>query len=167
MPVSMHRASVGVYTQMLTALSAILDRAAAFADTRKIDPAIMLQTRLYPDMFPLGRQIQLATDHAKGATARLAGIEIPKFPDVETTFDELKARIARIVEFIDTADQAAFAGAGDREITLKFGGNEQTMRGDDYLFSNALPNFFFHVTTAYDILRHIGLDLGKRDFMGR
>ena len=167
MPVSMHRASVGVYTQMLTALSAILDRAAAFADTRKLDPAVMLQTRLYPDMFPLSRQIQLATDHAKGATARLAGIEIPKFPDVETTFDELKTRIARIVEFMGSADQAAFAGAGDREITLKLGGNDHKMRGDDYLFSNALPNFFFHVTTAYDILRHIGLDLGKRDFMGR
>ncbi len=166
MPLSIYDASVPVFTRLLTGLSAVLDKANAFAEARKIDPAVILATRLYPDMFPLSRQVQSSTDHAKGASARLARVEVPKFPDVETTFPELKARIDKTVAFIGGLDRAAFDGAEDRDITLITGGRERVLNGQDYFLTSGLPNFYFHVTTAYAILRHMGLEIGKRDFLG-
>ncbi len=167
MTLSIYDASVPVFTQMLTGLSRILDKAAAFAEARKIDPAVMLAIRLYPDMFPLSRQIQSSTDHAKGASARLAGVEVPKFPDAETTFPEMKARLEKTLAFIGGLDRKAFDGAEDRDIVLINGGRERVMKGQAYLLTSGLPNFYFHVTTAYAILRHIGLEIGKGDFLGR
>ena len=118
-------------------------------------------------MFPLSRQIQIAADHAKGASARLAGVEIPSVPDTETTFAELQARITKTLDFIKGLKPAQFEGAAKREVKLKIGGNEMTFTGQNYLFHGAFPNFFFHATTAYDILRHNGVEVGKRDFIGK
>jgi len=162
----MHQASVPVFQQILTSLSAILTKAAAHAEAKKIDPSVFITARIAPDMFPLSRQIQIATDHAKGASARLAGVEIPAFPDTETTFPELQARIAKTLDFIKNLKPAQFEGAASREVKLKIGGNELTFSGQKYLFHGAFPNFFFHATTAYDILRHNGVEVGKRDFIG-
>ena len=167
MTVSMYQASVPVFQQILTSLSAILTKAAAHAEAKKIDPSVFITARIAPDMFPLSRQIQIATDHAKGASARLAGVEIPAFPDTETTFPELQARIAKTLDFIKNLKPAQFEGAASREVKLKIGGNELTFSGQKYLFHGAFPNFFFHATTAYDILRHNGVEIGKRDFLGR
>ena len=128
--------------------------------------AKLLNDRLAPDMFPFTRQVQTATDHAKGASARLAGLEVPRFADTEASFDELKARIARTLEFIDAIEPAALEGAEDRDVTLMIAGKERTMKGAFYLLNSAMPNFYFHVTTAYAILRHNGVELGKNDFMG-
>jgi hypothetical protein len=144
----------------------ILDKAAAFTDARKIDPAVLLATRLYPDMFPLARQVQTAADHAKSGAGHLAGAEIPRFADTEKTFAELKERIAKTVAFIEGLDRAAFEGVESREVTFMTGGRERTLSGLDYLFRQSMPNFYFHVTTAYAILRHLGVEIGKRDFMG-
>jgi uncharacterized protein len=167
MALSMSQASVPVFHQMLTSLSAILDKAAAYATEKKIDPNTLLNARLYPNMFTLTRQVQTACDHAKGATARLAGIEVPKFADEEKTFDELKARIAKTLDFIASVPAAKIDGSEGRTITMKAGPNDLTFNGQTYLIGFALPNFFFHTTTAYDILRHNGLDIGKRDFIGK
>lgn len=167
MPVSMHRASVPVFTQMLTALSEILDKAAAFAAAHKIDEASLLAARLYPNMLPFSRQVQIASDHAKGAVARLTQADIPSFADDEASVDQLKARIARTIGFVSGIAASAFDGAESRDITIRLGGQERAMKGDDYLFGYALPNFYFHVTTAYAILRHLGADVGKSDFIGR
>jgi len=167
MSLTMYQASVPVFRQMLTSLSAILDKAAAYAAEKKIDPNTLLTARLYPNMFTLTRQIQTATDHAKGATARLAGIEVPKFADEEKTFDELKARIAKTLDFIGSVSATKFDGSEERTISLKAGPRELSFKGQTYLLGFALPNFFFHVTTAYDILRHNGLDIGKGDFIGK
>jgi len=166
MTVSMYQASVPVFQQVLTSLSAILTKAAAHAEAKKIDPSVFITARLAPDMFPLSRQIQIATDHAKGASARLAGVEIPSYPDTETTFPELQARITKTLDFIKNLKPAQFEGAASREVKLKIGGNELTFSGQKYLFHGAFPNFFFHATTAYDILRHNGVEVGKRDFIG-
>src|SRR5215467_12283670 len=166
MTVLMHAMSAPIFVRTLGNLSAILDKAAAHAQARKIDPAVLLNARLYPDMFNLTRQIQLATDHAEGAVARLAGQEPPRFEDVETTIDQLKARLARTVEYVRSIDPAAFEGAETREISLKVRDNVHKHAGLAYLCNIALPNFFFHATTAYDILRHNGVELGKRDFVG-
>jgi hypothetical protein len=163
----MYLVSVPVFQRRLTALTAILEKAETFVEARKIDPNALLQARLYPDMFPLTRQVQTATDHAKGASARLARLEIPRFADTETSFAELKARIARTLEFIETIEPAALEGSEDRDVQLMLGGKERTMKGEPYLMNFAMPNFYFHVTTAYAILRHNGVDLGKTDFMGR
>src|SRR5262245_15348035 len=165
MPMSMYRASVPVFLQMLPCLSAILDKAAAHAAARKIDPHVFLEARLYPDMFPLTRQIQVATDFAKGACARLAGMDPPKYPDVEKSLDELKARITKTVDLIKEFKPAQIDGSEEREISLTLGGQLQKYKGENYLISLVLPNFFFHVTTAYAILRHNGVELGKQDFM--
>jgi hypothetical protein len=151
---------------MLKALSANLDKAAAFAQARKVDPSVLVNARLAPDMFPLSRQVQIATDHAKGATARLSGRENPKFEDIESTIDELKARIARTIDFVMSVPAGEIDGSEERDITLTIGGQPRTLKGQTYLLHNALPNFFFHVTTAYDILRHNGVEVGKRDYMG-
>ncbi|MGE0117104.1 MAG: DUF1993 family protein [Dongiaceae bacterium] len=167
MTLSMYQASVPVFLRTLVALSAILDKAAAHAAQRKVEPTVLLNTRLYPDMFPLVRQVQLAADFAKGAGARLAGIDVPKFADTESTFDELKARIAKTIDFLKTLTPARVDGSESRDITIPIGGKPQSFKGQPYLLHFALPNFFFHATTAYDILRHCGVELGKRDFIGR
>jgi hypothetical protein len=166
MAFTIYQASVPVFQRRLTALSAIIDKAAAFAEARKIDPVTLIHFRLYPDMFPFARQVQTATDHAKGATARLAGLEVPRYADTESSFDELKARIAKTLQFIDAVEPGAMDGAEDREVTLTIGGKERTLKGGFYLLNHAMPNFYFHVTTAYAILRHNGVELGKNDFMG-
>jgi len=166
MRASMYSLSVPVFRRSLTNLSAILDKAAAHVQERKIDPAALLDARLYPDMFTFTRQVQLASDFAKGTPARLAGDTPPKFDDVEVGFAQLKERITRTIAFLDGFKPEQVDGSEDRAIELK--GPERTLRfsGFDYLAHFALPNFFFHVTTAYDILRHNGVPIGKRDFLG-
>jgi hypothetical protein len=162
----MSQASQPVFLQMLKALSANLDKAVAHAQAKKIDPSVLVNARLAPDMFPLSRQVQIATDHAKGATARLSGRENPKYEDTESTIDELKARIAKTLAFVSSVPAAEIDGSEEKDITLTIGGQPRTLKGQRYLLHNALPNFFFHVTTAYDILRHNGVEVGKRDYMG-
>ncbi|MHB2167873.1 DUF1993 domain-containing protein [Alsobacter sp. R-9] len=166
MSLSMYDVSVPVFTRTLKALDAILAKTAAHAEARKIDPAVFLQARLAPDMFPLARQVQLASDFAKGGAARLAGVEVPKYADEEKTFAELSARIRKTLDFIGGLDKAAFAGAETREVSMQIRGETRTFVGQPYLLHNVIPNFFFHVTTAYAILRHNGVELGKMDFIG-
>jgi hypothetical protein len=163
---NLHDASVGVFTQFLTSLSAILTKAAAHAEAKKIDPSVFVNGRIAPDMFPLARQVQIATDHAKGASARLAGVEPPAFADTETTFPELQQRIAKTLEFIKSLKPAQFDGADARDVTLKIAGQNMTWKGSIYLNHFALPNFYFHCTATYAILRHNGVEVGKRDFLG-
>ena len=167
MSLSLYDASVPVYRRSLRSLGEILDKAVLWAGEKKIDPAVLLGLRLYPDMFPLVRQVQTATDQAKGAVHRLTGVENPKFPDTEASFDELKARLDRLHAFIDSVTPAQFAGAETREVQIRIAGEMRTVSGKDYLFHVALPHFFFHVTTAYDILRHNGVPIGKADYIGR
>jgi hypothetical protein len=167
MSLSMFQASVPAFVQTLSALSRILDKAAANAAARKIDPAVFLNARIAPDMFPLTRQIQVASDFAKNTMARLAGIEAPKMADTETSIDELKARIAKTIEYVKTFSPGQIDGSEQREITLPAGSQSLVFKGQDYLINFALPNFYFHATTAYDILRHNGVDIGKRDFLNR
>ena len=167
MPLSMYQASVPAFQQTLMALSAILDKATAHAQSQGTDPAELMAARLAPDMFPLSRQIQIATDHAEGATARLSGREVPKFEDSEQSFDELKARIAKVLDFINSVEVSEIDSSEGREITLTVGGQPMVFTGMRYLLHFALPNFYFHATTAYGILRQNGVPLGKRDFMGR
>jgi hypothetical protein len=150
----------------LNALRVILEKAVAYCEARKIDPSALLNYRLAPDMLPLTNQIQIATDQAKGMAARLAGVEVPSYPDTETSFDELQARLAKTIEFVQSFSAGQFEGSEDREVKMKLRGGEHTFNGRDYVFGIGLPNFYFHVTTAYDILRHAGLELGKLDFMG-
>lgn len=167
MGLSMHAASVPVFKQMLGSLDGLLSRAEAHAAARKIDPGALLQARLFPDMFPLVRQVQVACDFAKSVPARLAGVEVPAYDDTEQTFPELRARIARTLAFIDALDAAAFDGSQQREIVLRPGTpKERTISGEAYLLNYGLPQFFFHVTTAYALLRHNGVEVGKKDFMG-
>ena len=166
MTISMYQASAPRFVNMLKNLSAILDKAQAHVDAKKIDPTVLTSFRLFPDMLPLSRQVQIAADTAKGAVSRLAGIEIPKYEDTEQTFAELKARIAKTIEFIGTIKPAQIDGSDDKEILLKLGGNEVRFTGMQYLLGHAHPNFYFHVTTAYDILRHNGVEIGKRDYIG-
>lgn len=166
MPISMFQTSVPVFLRTLHALSGVLDKGETHARENGVDSAALLAARLAPDMFPLTRQVQVATDHAKGATARLAGRDVPSFEDTEQSFSELRERIGRTVAFIREADPASIDGSEEREIVLKIGGRELTLAGQQYLLHFALPNFFFHTTTAYDILRHNGVPLGKRDFIG-
>jgi hypothetical protein len=166
MTVSMYTASVPVMKQMLGSLSAVLDKGMAFAEAKKIDPSVLLDSRLAPDMFALARQVQIATDQAKGCIARLAGVEMPKYPDDETTFDELKTRIAKTIAFIESHPAAAIDGTEDKTITLTLRAGERHFTGQSYLLHWALPQVIFHVVTAYDILRHNGVDVGKRDFIG-
>lgn len=167
MTISMHAASVPVFTQMLNALDALLSKAAAHDEAKKFDPGVLLQVRLAPDMFPLVRQVQIACDFAKSVSARLAGSEIPSIPDTEQTVAELQQRIAHTLAFIAGLDAAAFAGSEGRQIVLRPGTpKERTLDGQAYLLNYGLPQFFFHVTTAYALLRHNGVELGKRDYMG-
>ena len=166
MNLSMYQASAPRFANTLKNLSAILDKAAAHAEARKIDQLVLTAARLYPDMYALARQVQIACDTAKGAVARLAGVEVPKHEDTEKSFDELKTRIARTLDFIATVKPAQVDGTEDKEIVLKLGGSEVKFKGLQYLLGFAWPNFYFHVTAAYAILRHNGVDIGKRDFIG-
>lgn len=166
MQVNAYTSSVPVFVKMLTNLSAILGKAAAHAEARKIDPSVLLNARLFPDMFPLSRQVQLASDFAKGATARLAGHEPPSWEDKEASFAELQARIARTIDFVQGFKPEQFAGADERDITLTVRGDTLRLKGAPYLLNRALPNFYFHVTAAYAILRHNGIEVGKKDFVG-
>ncbi|TWB82673.1 hypothetical protein FBZ87_101382 [Nitrospirillum amazonense] len=167
MSLSMYQASVPVFLRLLGNLSAILDKAVAHAEAKKIDPAVLVNARLAPDMHPLARQIQIASDAAKGAAARLAGVEVPSFADTESTFADLQARIAKTVDFLKSVTPAQIDGSEERTITLKIRGEDVPFPGQAFLLFFAIPNFFFHVTTAYDILRHNGVELGKMDFLGR
>jgi len=166
MTVSMYAASIPVFKQILGSLSAILDKAAAHATERKIDPAALLQYRLFPDMFPFTRQVLIACDFAKGAAARLAGEPVPSYEDNEQSFEELKARIAKTLAFIDTLPQAQIDGSEERAITTGSGDKARHFTGQTYLLHYALPHFYFHATTAYNILRHNGVEIGKKDFIG-
>lgn len=166
MAFSMYSASVPAVMQIFNSLTAILDKAAAHCAAKKIDPSVLLNFRLAPDMFPLSRQVQIMADLAKGMAARLAGVEIPSYPDTESTFDELKARIAKTKDFIKSIPQSKIEGSEDRSVTLKVGGNDMTFKGSQYLVNFVFPNFYFHATMTYAILRHCGMELGKRDFLG-
>jgi len=166
MSLSMYQASVPVFIRGLDNLSAILHKAAAYAEARKIDPSVLINARLYPDMLPLSRQVQIATDNAKGAAGRLADVERPAYEDNETRFEELQARIAKTIVFLKSIKPEQIDGSEERTITLKVGPNDRVYQGQPYLLGFALPNFFLHVTTAYSILRHTGVELGKTDFIG-
>jgi uncharacterized protein len=164
--ISMSQASAPRFAHMLRSLAALLDKAQAHCEAKKIDPLALTQFRLYPDMFPLARQVQIACDTAKGAVARLAGLEVPKHEDTEQTFAELKSRIAKTVDFIESVSAAKLDGTEDKEIVLKMRAGDLKFTGLQYLLGFAYPNFYFHVTTAYNILRHNGVEIGKRDFLG-
>ena len=166
MPYSMSQASLPVFEINLTALSAVLDKAVAHAAAKKVDPAVLLGWRLAPDMFALTRQVQVACDQAKNGAARLAGVEPPKFEDNETTVDQLKDRIAKTLTFVKGLDAKAIDASAEREITFPLGPSKGQMKGADYLNHFVLPNFYFHLTAAYAIVRHCGVELGKRDFLG-
>jgi uncharacterized protein len=166
MTISMYRASVPVFKRTLENLDAILDKAVKYCEARKIEPAVLLQSRLAPDMFNLIRQVQIASDSAKGCAARLAGQEPPKFDDNEATFADVKARIAKTIAFLSGLKPAQIDGSEDKDITLTVGGQTMKFKGEDYLLGFVTPNIYFHVTTTYAILRHNGLDVGKGDFLG-
>ena len=167
MSLSMHEASVPVFTQLLTALDDCLAKAAAHATAKKIEPDALLRARLFPDMFELVRQVQIACDFAKSVPARLAGVDVPSYEDNETSFADLHARIAKTLAFIGALDAAKFDGSESREIVLRPGTpKEKRLAGKAYLLASGLPQFFFHVTTAYALLRHNGVEIGKKDFMG-
>ena len=167
MSISTYQASVPVFERNLKALDAVLDKAAAYAEARKFDPAIYITTRLRPDMLPFARQVQIACDNAKNASARIAGVEAPRYEDNEATLEELKARIEKTLAFLAGIDSKAFDGAAERDIVFPLGPNKMKMKGDDYLLHFVMPNFYFHVTTAYAILRQSGVEIGKRDFLGQ
>ena len=166
MSISMYQASIPVFEHMLGNLSAILDKALAHAEAHKIDPSILVNARLTPTMYPLSRQVQIATDMVKGCAARLAGVEVPRYEDNETSFAELKARIDKTRAFLKTVSSSQIDGSEEKPVTLKFGPREMHFLGRPYLLEFVLPNFYFHLTTTYAILRHHGVDLGKRDFLG-
>mgnify|MGYP003487575497 CR=1 FL=1 len=163
----MYKTSVPVFKQLLNSLSAILTKAEAYATEKKFEPRVLLEARLFPDMFPLIRQVQVAADFAKSVSARLADVEVPTYDDNEQTFADLQARISKTLSFIENLTPAQFEGSETREIVLRPGTpKEKKLIGQTYLINYGLPQFFFHVTTAYTILRHNGLEIGKGDFMG-
>lgn len=166
MSLSMYQASVPVFLRHLTNLKTILDKAAADAEARKIEPAIFINARLAPDMYALARQVQIMTDTAKGAGARLAGVEVPSFADTETTFPELQARLDKTIDFLKGLKPEQIDGSEERSITLKMRSGDITFTGQNYLLHFALPNLFFHYTAAYAILRHNGVAVGKMDYLG-
>lgn len=167
MAFSIYQSSVPIFQKTLGNLSAILDKGAAFAEEKKVDQAVLLNYRLTPDMLPLTFQVQSACDHAKRGTARLAGIEAPPYEDNEKSFADLKARIEKTLGFIATVKATQIEGAEARDVTLKMGGKDRAIPGQTYLLHHCLPNFFFHTTTAYNILRHCGVKIGKGDFIGQ
>jgi len=166
MNISMYQASVPRFVNILGNLSGILDKAQAHIDAKKIDASALPTYRLYPDMLPMTKQVQIACDTAKGAAARLAGVEIPVFEDDEKTFADLKARIAKTIAFLQTIKPAQVDGSDDKDIVLKRGDKETHYKGMQFLLGHAVPNFYFHVTATYLILRHNGVEVGKRDFLG-
>lgn len=167
MSLTIHQIATPIYFQMLPALSVNLGKAEDYAKARKFEPEALLKARLYPDMYALDRQVQTACDQAVRAMARLAGLDLPSFPDTEKTFDELRQRIDKALAYIKTITPAQLDGADTRQIKLVFPSRTVEYSGLQYLTSFALPNFYFHVSTAHAILRHNGLEIGKRDFMGR
>lgn len=162
----MYQASVPVLIHTLGNLSLILDKGLAHAETKKIDPSVFVNARLAPDMYPLSRRVQIATDMAKGCAARLAGVEVPSYEDNEASFVDLQARIAKTIAFLKSISAEQIDGSEERAITLKLRGREVNFIGQPYLLYFVLPNLYFHVTTAYDILRHNGVELGKMDYIG-
>ncbi len=166
MTISMYQASVPVCTRMLNNLAAILEKAAAHAEARKIDPAVLINDRLYPDMLPMGRQILIASDTAKGGAARLAGVEPPKYEDNEKTFPELIERLRKTVAYLNTFKPEQIDGSEKKTVTLKIREETLTFEGLPYLLNRVLPNLYFHVSIAYAILRHNGVDIGKKDYLG-
>ena len=166
MPLSMHAVAVPAFLNTLGALAKILDKAAAHCEAKKIDPAALLTMRLYPDMFAFTRQVQLTCDFAKNTVGRLTG-EPPKFPDEEKSFEELKARVAKTIDYVKGFTPDQLDATADKEVTFPIGPQKtMTLKGTQFLLGFGLPNFYFHATTAYDILRHCGVELGKRDFLG-
>ena len=166
MTISMYQASVPRFVNILGNLSNILDKAQAHVDAKKLDPAALTTYRLFPDMLPMTKQVQIACDAAKGVVARLAGVEIPVHEDNEKTLAELKARIAKTIAFIQTVTPGQVDGSEDKEIVIKRGDQDTRYKGMQFLLGNALPNFYFHVATTYNILRHNGIEIGKRDYLG-
>ena len=166
MTISMYQASAPRFAHTLRNLSAILDKAQAYAEAKKLEPSVLGGQRLIADMFPLARQVQIACDTAKGAVARLAGIDIPQHADTEQTIPELKARIAKVLDFIESVPAAKIDGSDEREVVMKMRGQDMKFQGFQYLAGHALPNFYFHVMAAYAILRRDGVELGKQDYIG-
>lgn len=167
MSISMHAIAVPSFNKHLHALDGILEKAATHAAAKKIDPSVLLAGRLYPDMFELTRQVQACSDFAKNCCARLAGVDVPSMPDTEKTIAELRERMSKTIAFLNTLTPEQMQGSDTKSITIKVGPNDMTFTGQDYLLHFALPNFYFHAATAYGILRHNGLEIGKRDFMRR
>jgi hypothetical protein len=163
----MYQASVPPITRSLNNLAAVLEKAAAHAEARKIEPGVLVESRLFPDMLPLAKQVQIASDISKGGTSRLAQVEPPAFEDNEKTIPELIARLKKTVAYLETLKPEQIDGSEDRTVTWKTRTSEKSMQGLPYLFNHVLPNVFFHVTTAYNILRHNGIELGKQDFLGK
>jgi len=166
MKTSMYHASVPTFTRTLNNLTAILEKGAAHAEARKIDASALLSARLFPDMFPLARQVQIATDTATGGAARLAGLEVPASANAETTFAELIARVRGAITYLEALNPGQLDGTEDKTITWQTRSSSKSMQGMPYLMNHLLPNLYFHVTTAYNILRHNGVELGKKDFLG-
>ncbi|MEH2046039.1 DUF1993 domain-containing protein [Nostoc sp.] len=167
MTISMYKASIPVSIRTLNNLTNILEKGASYAETKKIDPSVLINSRLSPDMFPLSKQVQIACDIANRGAARLAGIEAPKFEDDETTFPQLIDRIQKTISHLNTFKPEQIDGSEERAITLEMRDNTLSFEGMPYLFYFVLPNLYFHVTTAYDILRHCGVELAKIDFLGQ
>jgi hypothetical protein len=167
MKVSMYQASVPTITRALNNLAAVLEKGAAHAEAKKIEPGVLVESRLFPDMLPLAKQVQIASDISKGGAARLAQLEPPSYEDNEKTISELVARLKKTVAFLETLKPEQIDGSEDRTVTWKTRTSEKSMQGQPYLFNHVLPNVFFHVTTAYNILRHNGVEIGKQDFLGR
>jgi uncharacterized protein len=163
---AMYDAAVPVFNQMLGSLSTLLDKANAHAQAKKFDVSVLLQSRLAPDMLPFVRQVQIACDSAKFGVARLTGVEAPKFPDDEATVDELKDRIARTLEFINGVSKERFEGTAERAVEVPLRDRKLNFDGRSFLLHWSLPNFYFHLTTAYNLLRHNGVEIGKKDFIG-
>jgi len=166
MTISMYQASIPRFVNILGNLSNILDKAQAHVDARKIDPTVLTTYRLFPDMLPMTRQVQIACDTAKGLAARLAGVEIPVYEDDERTLADLKARVAKTIAFIETVTAKQIDGTEDKDIVIKRGDKETHYKGMQFLLGHAVPNIYFHVTTTYNILRHNGIEIGKRDYLG-
>jgi hypothetical protein len=162
----MYKASAPIFLQFLTALSGVLDKAQAHIEAKKLDPNFFLAMRIYPDMFPLARQVRAVCDHAVNACGRLAGAELPTFANDEASIADLKARIEKAIAFIRTLKPEQIDGTEDKEIVVQFPSGERRFTGQTLLLNFSLPNFYFHDTTAYNILRHCGVEIGKRDFMG-
>ncbi|HVY07447.1 MAG TPA: DUF1993 domain-containing protein [Burkholderiales bacterium] len=166
MNISMYQASVPVFVRALNNLAAIIEKAAAHAEARKINPAVLVNFRLYPDMLPFSSQIQIATDNAKNGTARLAGVEPPKYEDNEATLQDLVARLRKTVAYLESLKPEQIEGSEDKTVSWKTQAGMRSMQGLPYLLAQVTPNVYFHVTTAYAILRHCGVEIGKKDFIG-